>query len=389
MTQQSKRSNKSIAFGKVRRAIDRLARQHPLTAGILAKWDIVESESTRTMSVGLVRSRLTLKFGSAFVDTITTDELCGVLQHEANHVLFGHVFHEPQPNEDRWARTVAEEVTVNEWVDWPLPLSPIVLADYPQLPPLESTEERYDRLKRPRKPPDDAEVPTLDEHDWQELEDAPGWVIESIARVIERTVSELSPEEARKSRRILEAVKQVGILSGQFACRIQSGAANVPWQRVLRCFVGQAVERRPVFGRPPRRFPHLVGQAPSRGRRTGKPKVMAVIDTSCSMTDALLADISAELGVMARTHEVTVVECDSKIHRVYPFRPIEEVCGRGGTDFRPPFEPEFLATHKPDLIVYFTDGYGTAPSPAPLTPVIWCITEGGKKPASWGRNIRL
>ena len=50
---------------------------------------------------------------------------------------------------------------------------------------------------------------------------------------------------------------------------------------------------------------------------------MACIDTSASMTSKMLEDISAELGVMAKTHTVTVVECDKRIHAVYPFKPME------------------------------------------------------------------
>ena len=63
---------------------------------------------------------------------------------------------------------------------------------------------------------------------------------------------------------------------------------------------------------------------------------MAVIDTSASITPDLLEMINGELIRLAHEHRVTVVECDAEIQRVYPFKAIRNVQGRGGTDLRPP-----------------------------------------------------
>jgi len=137
--------------------------------------------------------------------------------------------------------------------------------------------------------------------------------------------------------------------------------------------------------------PHtiMVGIIPGWGRFASNPKVMAVIDTSGSMSEPMLADISAELGLMSQRYEVTVVECDVAVHAVYPYRPISEVHGRGGTSFLEPLAADFLRKQGPDLVVYFTDGYGPAPANPPSVPVIWCITEGGVTPAKWGQEIRM
>jgi predicted metal-dependent peptidase len=116
---------------------------------------------------------------------------------------------------------------------------------------------------------------------------------------------------------------------------------------------------------------------------------MAVIDGSGSMTASVLADISKELAVMSKTHRVLVVEADDKIRDVYPYRPVEAVKGRGGTDFRPALAPDFLNQHSPDLVVYFTDGRGTAPVEQPSVPVIWCLTVGGRHPCAWGRVVNM
>jgi predicted metal-dependent peptidase len=116
---------------------------------------------------------------------------------------------------------------------------------------------------------------------------------------------------------------------------------------------------------------------------------MAVVDTSGSVTPDLLELIDAELRILARHYAVVVVECDAEIHAVYDYRPLQTVSGRGGTDFRPPFELEFLRRHRPDLAVYFTDGAGPAPDRNPRVRVVWCLVPGGEPPADWGQVIRM
>jgi len=176
---------------------------------------------------------------------------------------------------------------------------------------------------------------------------------------------------------------------GSETSRLAKGAGRQPWQALLRRYVGRQLERRPKFSRPPRRFPQLAGLVPGWGRSGAKPRILAAIDTSGSLTDEMLAEISAELALMARRFDVTVAECDTRIHVVYPYRPITSVHGRGGTDLRPPLQQEFLRKHKADLVVYFTDGFGPAPAKPPRIPVIWCLTEAGVKPAAWGAEIKM
>ena len=165
---------------------------------------------------------------------------------------------------------------------------------------------------------------------------------------------------------------------------------QLDWRRLLRRYVGQVLQVRPIFSRPPRRFPNLVGIVPGKGRQPDRPKIMAVIDTSGSITPELLELIDAELAGLARHHEVKIVECDCKIHDVYDYRkPLTSVTGRGGTDFRPPLKAKFLRKHRPDLVVYFTDGMGPAPAKRPAVPVVWCLTPHGSQPVPWGRIIRM
>ena len=140
------------------------------------------------------------------------------------------------------------------------------------------------------------------------------------------------------------------------------------WARTLRRYVRQAVTPQPAFHRPPRRFPELAGVVPGRRSGRGKARVMAVVDTSGSIDAAALGVSAPSWADLGRTHEVTVVECDTAVRRIYPLRgPLTAAHGRGGTDLRPPLERRVLDKARPDVVVYFTDGHG----PAPAAPPRW------------------
>lgn len=365
--------------------MERLAETHPLHGGLLARWRLVEDCRVGTMAIGMSpEGKIVLKVDPDFVEQLTMAELSAVLHHEANHVVLGHVTHQRSRHENGRARIIAEEVTANEWVSGKLPGLPIVLADFACLSPNESTDARYNRLLEQDRLP---LVETLDDHGtWAELTDDLGQLAVQIA--VGTAWDRLTP--AQRAKVEPEIAKLVGSGGGTGdAVRVSGGRASIPWQRVLRRYVGRALAVRPIFGRVPRRFPELVGILPGRGRLRDKPHVLAVIDTSASLSDADLGDISAELGRLARHYAVTVVECDRLIRAVYRYKPVTSVHGRGGTDLRPALKEGFLRQQKADLVVYFTDGRGKAPEKPPHIRVIWVLTATGKRPCTWGEMVRM
>jgi predicted metal-dependent peptidase len=375
-------------------------------------------------------------FNPAFVASVSLDELVGVLHHEARHVIYGHILMDPAQFPDEHALLVAQETTANENLPEPLPGRPVLLADYPMLKPDEDTVTRYRRLATrgatrgtrrqatsakssqdqphagaPAGPPQDGTSSPLQaaqsqhgggerrdaQHDdshgrWKDIRSNGSLAKALIAAAIEE--SRAHPRELSEYERTLiaEACKACGIEPGTGTSALGPGAdaQHVNWRRALRRFVGRAMTPSRSYMMPPRRFPHLIGIVPGTRRRQGKPVVLAVIDTSASLSDALLADICAELSFLAKSYTVTVVECDCIIHRVYRYKkPIPEVAGRGGTSFCPPLERVFLRKTHADAVVYFTDGYGSAPQNPPQVPVLWVLTPDGQAPAPWGEVLHL
>jgi len=412
------------AEGRIKVAIGRMAAKYVFHVKIIERFVLCERTSVATMGVAATGADVLLVYNIDFVLSLPADQLAGVLLHEVHHVLFGHIFRDLAQFPDEWARIVAEEVTVNEFVPEPLPDGVIRLDQFPQLPRMESTDKRYDRLKRRKRrlkltKPDQWAITgkgnaegeglvegqscqegndgrgegakIVDDHSiWEEASADRKRAEAVVAGIIQDAVIEIGrenvPEELRGALRRWGVGDQPGndseLLSGKKRRSLQ-------WQRLLRRYIGEKLEPRPVFNRPPRRFPDLVGILPGRRRQCGRVGVMAVIDTSGSIDTETLELISAELRGLARHYEVTVVECDCQVQNVYRFRPIESVTGRGGTDFRPPLVRSFLRQHRADLVVYFTDGFGPPPDRAPPVPVIWCLVPGGEPPADWGRVIRM
>ena len=388
------------AKGKIQLGIARTASKYPFHAQILEQFEIVHRPNVYTMGVHALSSGVRLLFNSNFVLQLPVSQLIGVLLHETHHVLFGHLVADLGDYPDAWARTVAQEVTVNEFITEPLPAGAITLSLFPDLPPRESTARRYRRLERlaTRFPLTDSDQPrslydqaphTIDNHDtWSAEPVDPEEFEHTLADVLEPLLATSS--QAQLPEPILHAANAVGATPGSSCESIGHAThAALDWRHLLRRYTGQLCDVRPTYDRPNRRLPEFIGLIPGSCRRAEKPKVMAVVDTSGSISRPLLEVINTELSRMVRFYSVVVVECDSKIHKIYPYQPITHVHGRGGTDFNPPLQSAFLRRHMPDLIVYFTDGHGPAPSRPPLVPVVWCITPEGRVPAQWGRSVRM
>ena len=117
--------------------------------------------------------------------------------------------------------------------------------------------------------------------------------------------------------------------------------------------------------------------------------VTFVIDTSGSMGKTELAHVDAELAAIVQNTEnpVHVIHCDTGVAKCEEYSrgtKMEEFWGRGGTSFEPALE--YIRDEMeeiPDLIVYFTDGYGGRldddnpiihPS---MSDVLWILTPNG------------
>lgn len=440
---------------KLKRAVGILLRAHPFHGHIAAGWRVRPDLSLKTMGVCWSCGSVQLLWNPHFVDGISDTELAGVLTHEVNHVVMRHPFlfpeqANPTPSFDSYAALVAEEVTVNEFVALPLPGNPLLLADFasqcPALKPMQSTRERYRLLydaARARRQHEDRQKfkrslenlirdllksavgkqLDIDSHaGWESFRSGGAAAALAVSVATAQALHRHGHALSAELRQLIQAAHAAfggppGTAGGGMLETLAGAArARLSWQSILRRLLAVGHDAEPTYQRPPRRFPDLVGVLPGSRRVPTRLKILAAIDTSGSMSSATLDEIAAELRVMARAYDVSVVEFDAEIQRRYRLAgpaggsgisgasgpaggpqtsadPLRQMQGRGGTDFHPVFERDTLAwaADGSELsgVVVFTDGFGPAPDRGPREQVIWVLMgHGVRQPAPWGSVVR-
>ena len=178
---------------------------------------------------------------------------------------------------------------------------------------------------------------------------------------------------------------EVALVPRQFQPR-----TRLNWRYELRRFAQSLGPPSFSYKRYNRRHPQRIGEIPGRAR--GRlPSLLVTLDTSASISASELTEIGQQIRTIQDLALITIVECDAKIQRVYPFKGLlQAVKGRGGTDLRPVFEPEFLSQQACDGILYFTDGGGPYPVRKPAVPTLWILTHDGQRfNCPWGQKIAM
>lgn len=178
---------------------------------------------------------------------------------------------------------------------------------------------------------------------------------------------------------------------------------RIPWQRRLAtlarsaaAYASGAVDYK--YDRPARRQ-SAIGWGPGKPILAAlrRPIIQAaiVLDTSGSMGSAELSVALAESdGIMrAVGANVTFCACDAEVHSLKQVRTWREliplVKGGGGTDFRPAFEEISRRRPRPDVLIFFTDGYGSAPALPPNFRTIWVLINSKHRPTTWGDYVEI
>jgi predicted metal-dependent peptidase len=372
-------------------------------AWVLGRMDPLEDPSVPVMAVSARGERWCLHVNTEFF-VRAPQYLRGVLLHEVHHVVLGHL---GDPTLRALVHQdlleIAMEVSANEHITEALPGEPCRWTDYRALGLREgqSTRERYDLLVAAR---DRGEEP-LKARRWLLEPSGVGsfpspWAsgldphgLPKVAAVLREAVASLTRVGPQGSPSGRLAGKNPGKLLESLEGALEPPKVPLDWRVALTLFVARM--RAPVhtFARPSRRAPSRVGVLPGRrwtmveGER---PRLLVAVDTSGSMSSEELSEIARQLRVLGSLARITVCECDAVIHRVYPFEgAVTELAGRGGTDLRPVFEPAFLQAHRPDGVVYFTDGEGPYPPTPPGVRTLWVLTRGEPFGCPWGERVAL
>jgi predicted metal-dependent peptidase len=349
-------------------------RCRPYLATALFALHVVESRHVPTMAVD---RHWRCYVSPAFVDRTPVQELAGVWVHEVSHLLRDHhgrgdrfaVQHELTGPGERLRMNIAADCEINDDVFGDGLVCPKG-AVLPVRLRLRSGQLMEDYLRQFRLGPHTNAFAWLDcgsgadglEREWDLGPDG---------------AHGLSEQERDAVRfRVAQGIKgrPGDVPDGWQRWAEEAFHPPQPWRELLGAAVRSAVSGAGVsedytYGRPSRRpLPGVV--LPSLRRRP--PRVVVIVDTSGSVSDAELGSALLEIAAVVRAvggrrDLVSVVSCDAAARVTHPLCRAEGIplVGGGGTDLRAGFAQALRTNPRPDVVVALTDGQTPWPAARP------------------------
>lgn len=161
------------------------------------------------------------------------------------------------------------------------------------------------------------------------------------------------------------------------------------WRGYLRRFTGGSIKTytKKTRRKLSRRF------AGNPGLRIKQKKhILVGIDTSGSVSDDELREFFQEIHHMHKTGaEVTIVECDSAISHIGPYKKPKdgqiEIHGRGGTSFQPIIDYYNENQRLYTCLIYLTDGEAPAPDPVARGRMLWVMSSRSNMDGRWVQDL--
>lgn len=216
------------------------------------------------------------------------------------------------------------------------------------------------------------------------------------------SVSPRAADEMREA--VVAAAQQAERIAGKLPAGVKLlldkvMKSEIDWREALAKFVTKTFGDVRQWLPPNRRYVHTGSYFQSR--RGNEVKIVVAVDTSGSCLSDLPKFMAEIKGLVEQNGRYTVdlIQCDSAVSKHETFsdmgQPLDvdadfEIAGGGGTSFEPVFD--FIAERglAPDCLVYFTDGYGSAPEKAPPYPTLWVLTSDGLDGfCNWGEKVRF
>ena len=344
-----------------------------------------------------------------------------VLKHEVLHIVFQHIFR-TKDFSDHKLMNIAADVVVNQYVN----LSIMDSDDYVSITKFtdinletnKSIDYYYDKLKKlhdefyPLEKPkvkdminkiiedmkngqtnhDLSEIFKEDENlsgkkgykSWQELKKF--IIVNDLSHDFQKEFESLNDVEKQMLKEKIEnnilnagknAGKNAGFIDELINNILDERKPVVDWRKTLRNVVSSSLSSKikNTIHRKSKRYGTSPGIKIKRSQ-----KILVAIDTSGSINKSDFEDFFVEIHHIYKLgHDIEIVEADVTITNKYIYDGTypEYVTGRGGTDFNEVIE--YSIESKPNLLIYFTDGYGSCPKEDPNCKIIQVISTTGVK----------
>jgi predicted metal-dependent peptidase len=372
-------------------AYSKLGLREPFIAAVMTR---VKREVSDKVSTAMTNGSV-VKYGAAFMDKITDEQLFGLVLHESCHVVLMHMWRREGRDPALW--NYANDAIINAYIrarNYELPEGGVNLR---WVRDEHSSEFVYDKLKEQKQQQqqqgggkggngqDDGQgEPMAGGFDGTgDLEDA----------VDEATRTDMEATIVTAAKMAKDCGHGSALIDRILA---NTGKANVRWQDVLRSMMTESAAADYTYMRPSRRFIASGLYLPSL--RTEALGGLGIgFDTSGSMGQEECDQIAAELQAIVDDLQpafVEVVYCDYNVTHTERFERDEllelKPKGGGGTRFQPVFEHFDETGEHYAGIIYFTDMEGDLDECVePPCPVIWANIGRGDYQAPFGTAVKV
>lgn len=402
--------------------VNLLNNQGVFYASLLTQMHRTSTNKIPTAGVTVRNGRIELYYNPDFLESLKTiKEQRAVLEHECMHLVMDHI---PRMNDrDHKLWNIATDLAINQLIDG-LPKEAVTLDKFPAgwgLQPKQNAEKYYDIIYKNAdrieyeyiegdgKPDQNSQGGAggqgKDQKDGKgkdgqggegqgprirvRIKDASGKVKSEFDIDAPGNHNQWKNADSGDIAKevVKQAVKEAKEVTERSQGHTPSGLEEyiaellappvIPWQVLLRRLVATKIKagHKSSWKRPNRRF----GEEQKGTLANRRIAITIAIDTSGSIGNEDFYAFMAEIRGIQKSHkaDITVLECDAAVQKEYVLKPNmaldTKFKGRGGTAFEPIFKyvkDEHIYT---DLLIYFTDMYGSFP-PKPAYPTIWVST---------------
>ena len=322
-----------------------------------------------------------IRYNPKFIDTLSKDELTGLLVHEVLHVANLHHLRLQTRDPERF--NIAADYTINEIITdagFKLPSGALISAAYRNM----SAEDIYSKL-----PADSKQKPM-----GQFSKPKAGDPANEAGKMTESAIKE---EEQRVKMMVAKAA-DVARMQGKLPAGLNRMVDEIiqpkqNWREVLSRFMTDRVQADYSWKQPNKRYMPMY--LPSIETIQVLGEIVLMVDTSGSIDSKLLSEFTAELADICRyiNKPLTVLYVDTQVCKVETFEPEDHVIlhpkGGGGTDFRPGFDYIEKQDMQPVCVIYFTDGYCNSFPSEPDYAVLWVVYNNNYFKSPFGETLTI
>lgn len=346
-------------------------------------WKPVEE---RTMGVRIVNGGdIQCLYYPPFVDSLSIEQLYGVIQHELEHLIRCHCTRVGNRDNRLW--NIAADMAVNGKRSNPkigfkdskgdliLPLDGEIVWIPEEWHSDQTTEYYYELLNDNQESNADGRV--IDDHDvWSQSESSADEIRQIVKNVVTDAIEKAQGKIPNHVQNIISQLNQPVVM----------------WQQMLRYYIGRrSGNRRYTYSRRnrKRRIFGLKGTS-----RHATSDINIIIDTSWSITAEELQQFFTEIEAISHKCDIWLLQWDDQFrgydrYRRGDWRKIT-LNGRGGTDMAAPLEWLCANQVVKDLQIMLTDGYCNYSDPKEFDYICVITTDDDKtQRPTWGNVINM